>query len=78
MDPDSNAFHCPECGAFEQSTKTQSTPLDPSDPWGGIFPTVRCGECHQRIPVHLAKRWHGLSYQQAQMEWRQLYRPPDS
>ena len=68
-------FRCPECGGSELDIASLDEPLDPSDPWSGLFPTVRCRQCETLLPAHLTNRKGGLSWQQAENEWRQLYRP---
>jgi hypothetical protein len=68
-------FICPECG----SHKTDVTILvdggdDGCDPWNATMQVHLCAGCHTGIPAHLGERWNNRSIEQAQKEWREIYR----
>ncbi len=64
-------FICPECG----STEPIPTPLQQQPPRGdGLRHTYTCANCLFEIPVHLAERWGGISFEDAAKEWRVVYR----
>lgn len=74
-------FICPECGSKNADIATMISPNTPElpgyedcKPWNGVLQTTQCAACDSTIPAHLAERWNGLSYEEAQQEWRDVYR----
>ncbi len=61
---------CPECGAQQFGLKNGENSRH-----RGVRRGYICPECHFEIPAHLAERWGGISVEDAQSEWRQVYRP---
>lgn len=47
---------------------------DPDDPWMEILQSHTCADCGWEIPAHLAERWSGITYEEAQTEWREVYK----
>lgn len=69
------AFLCPERGSREADGHTMIEPIhDPADPWTSVFQTDDCATCGHEIPAHLGERWNGRSDEDAQREWREIYR----
>ena len=45
-----------------------------SDPWDSVLNQMECVSCHMIIPAHLGERWDDLSLEQAQKQWKDLYK----
>ncbi len=40
-----------------------------------VLQTFDCAECFNTIPAHLAQRWEGMTIEEAQQEWADVFRP---
>ena len=79
MEKDLRTFICSECGSLEASLHTMVSPIpDADDAWSDILQTMTCAGCGFDIPAHLAERWDGITIEQAQQEWRKIYKPTAS
>ena len=68
-------FICPECGSRRAlDAWFVDGPLIEGDAWSGVLQMLRCEQCRSIIPAHLAELWDDLSVEQAQKEWREIYR----
>lgn len=81
MRDEEQEFICPECGSKNADVAMMISPnmpdspdYDENDPWNEVLQTIQCGVCDSTIPAHLAERRDGLSYKDAQQEWRNVYR----
>jgi hypothetical protein len=75
-------FVCPHCKSSAKenpSGELSSMRIDPGssetsdDPWHEVFQVVRCPGCKYWIPAHLGNRWDGISLEEAQEEWKEVY-----
>ena len=84
-----NKFICPECGSKECEDQTFLSKEPPqetspqlsfpelskkSDPWTSVLQQMKCSSCKKNIPAHLGERWDNMSIEDAQKEWKELYR----
>ena len=74
-----NKFICPECGSKEAGehimvSKEPPTGKSKDDPWASILQQTECASCKMIIPDHLADRWDNMSIEEAQKEWKEIYR----
>jgi hypothetical protein len=75
-----NKFICPECGSQENSDElfiSKEPILGASykkDPWNGVLQQMECVSCNMVIPAHLGQRWNNISIEQAQQEWKAIYK----
>ena len=74
-----NEFICPECGskeAGEQMMVSKEPPTGKSkkDPWASVLQQTECASCKIIIPDHLGDRWNNISIEEAQKEWKEIYR----
>jgi len=68
-------FICPECGSRRAlDAWFVDGPLIEGDAWSGVLQMLRCEQCRSIIPAHLAEHWDDVSVEQAQKEWREIYR----
>jgi RNA polymerase subunit RPABC4/transcription elongation factor Spt4 len=68
-------FICPECGSRETGiVSLVEREFVKGDAWSAILQEYQCPQCHSIIPAHLAERWDNLTVEQAQKEWRDIYR----
>ena len=75
-------FICPECNSKEEPAErilvSKDSPSDStskkSDPWDSVLNQMECVSCHMIIPAHLGERWDDLSLEQAQKQWKDLYK----
>ncbi len=44
------------------------------DPWASILQQTECASCKNIIPDHLGDRWDNMSIEEAQKEWKEIYR----
>ena len=63
-------FLCPECGSSQHNSLH-----DPQKHENGRGRRYTCTICQFEIPVHLAERWGGISFEDAKREWQEVYRP---
>ena len=79
---DRGLFICPHCEfsiednpSAELSFIMREPALDDltNDPWNGVLQAVRCPGCMFWIPAHLGDRWNGISVENAQKEWKEVY-----
>jgi GTP diphosphokinase / guanosine-3',5'-bis(diphosphate) 3'-diphosphatase len=69
------AFICPECSSTKvRQVMEVTTAFDPAHPWSGVLGRIVCDGCGSTIPAHLGERWDGLSIEEAQDQWRKVYR----
>ncbi len=64
----SRRFRCPHCGGRDSLGLEQRQARD------CLVQRHRCQDCRQAIPRHLAERWLGLTFREAQAQWRDLRR----
>ena len=68
-------FICPECGSHAVGEMLMvETHFDEADAWSGVLQRYRCRDCASVIPAHLGERWDDQTIEQAQSEWREIYR----
>ena len=74
-------FICPECNSKEEPEElftSKGPPSDlsskKSDPWDSVLQQMECVSCHMIIPAYLGQRWNDLSLEQAQKQWKDLYK----
>lgn len=68
-------FICPECGGTEPCGISHiSTEYNPGDPWSRVLQTISCSQCGYDIPAHLAERWDDMTMEEAQREWKSVYK----
>ena len=76
---DEDDFICPECGSKEAGehmmvSKEPLTEKNKKDPWASILQQTECASCKNIIPDHLGDRWDNMSIEEAQKEWKEIYR----
>ena len=76
---DPGGFICPECGSKEagehmMASKEPLTEKNKKDPWASILQQTECASCKNIIPDHLGDRWDNMSIEEAQKEWKEIYR----
>ena len=77
-DWEGGSFRCPACGSEQENgAKYISTAPIASDPWSLISEVCICAGCKREIPAHLARRWNGLSYEDAKREWKETFEDRD-
>ena len=74
-----NEFICPECGSKEPReqmmvSKEPPTGKSKKDPWASVLQQTECASCKMIIPDHLGDRWDNISIEEAQKEWKEIYR----
>ena len=75
MNEERGVFICPECGSTEACGFTMvEGALLPDDPWSWVLQIAHCANCSREIPAHLGDRRGGISIEEAQREWRSVYR----
>jgi len=68
-------FVCPECGSKERPTRALVEPIgEMDDPWSAITEVLTCTGCGSDVPAHLGERWDGLSEDDAEDQWHEVYR----
>jgi hypothetical protein len=62
-------FICPECGSNEAGVTTNVSAIpEERYAWTSVLKRIRCAKCRRDIPAHMAERWDGLSFEEAQKE----------
>ena len=75
-----NTFICPECSSQDEPNElfiSKEPILGASykkDPWGSVLQQMECISCNMIIPAHLGERWNNISIEQAQQEWKTIYK----
>jgi len=68
-------FICPECGSQKPGVASLvEREFIEGDAWSAILQEYQCPQCRSIIPAHLAERSDELTVEQAQREWREVYR----
>lgn len=74
-------FICPECGSHQcgivsmVSRRPEIVPVTQKvDPWSEVLQIHTCADCGSDIPAHLSERWSGISIEEAQQQWQEVYR----
>ena len=73
-------FICPECGSQDEPDElfvSKEPILGASykkDPWDSVLQQMECISCNMVIPAHLGERWNDISIEQAQQEWKAIYK----
>ena len=62
-----NKFICPECGS-------QDEPNELFISWDSVLQQMECISCNMVIPAHLGERWNNITIEQAQKEWKAIYK----
>ena len=75
-----NKFICPECGSQNDPDElfVSKEPIlgasDKKNPWDSVLQQMECISCNMVIPAHLGERWNNISIEQAQQEWKTIYK----
>ena len=73
-------FVCPECSSQDEPNElfiSKEPVLGASpkkDPWDSVLQQMECISCNMVIPAHLGERWNNISIEQAQQEWKTIYK----
>ena len=73
---DPGGFICPECDSRDVKEEVMISRPQPTgkSPWEGILQQMECASCKMIIPAHLGERWDNMSIEEAQKEWKKIYR----
>ena len=73
-------FICPECGSQDEPDElfVSKEPIlgasDKKNSWDSVLQQMECISCNMVIPAHLGERWNNISIEQAQQEWKAIYK----
>ena len=70
-----NIFICPECGSEIIKEKFYYKKKSDNNLYSSVLYEIQCGSCFIDIPGHIGERHQNISIEQAQQEWKNIYKP---